>query len=456
MRWRGAAAGLFLAPGVALAHASDRAVILTLPTKGFIWGAGAAVALTALMAAFGARLPAFTTRTLFQRPALLPEGATSWVAAILFAALIFLGLAGPRDPAENLLPLTVWTLIWVGLTFAQAVFGNVWRDLNPWTGPVRSLRVRLGRTGGIGLARFGQWPAVVGYLGFAWFEIISLAPADPARLAAVAGAYWLVILALAVLEGEDWLQEGEFLTVFFAYVATIAPFRARYEGDMVRVMGGLPGAQVMSLPALSPSAIAFVTLALASVSFDGLNETFLWLAAIGVNPLDYLGRSAVMWVNSLGLLGLWAVMAGLILSASAPIRRAIGTQEIGLTGVLCLSLLPIAAGYHIAHYLTALLTNGQYAVAALSDPLGQGSDLLGLGPHWVGFGFLADRDAVWRIWWGQFAVILGAHLIAVLLVERVVRQSGRPVPVLAQMPMILLMVLYTCFGLWLLSAPAIG
>ncbi len=33
---------------------------------------------------------------------------------------------------------------------------------------------------------------------------------------------------------------------------------------------------------------------------------------------------------------------------------------------------------------------------------------------------------------------------------------ARPVPPAAQMPMILMMVLYTCFGLWLLASPAIG
>lgn len=450
-----AALGLLLVPGMALAHASERAVLLTLPTRGFIWGAGAAVALTAALSALGTRLPAFGARPLFRRPVLLPAGVASWMVALGFAGLVVLGFAGPRDPAENLLPLTIWTLLWVGLTLAQALFGDLWRGFEPWSGPVRSLRALIGRDRGVGLARLGQWPAVAGALAFAWFEIISLAPADPARLATVAGLYWLLIFALAVLEGEGWLRQGEFLTVFFGYVAAIAPFWTQRDGDGVRVMSGLPGAQVLTLPALAPSAIAFVTLALASVSFDGLHDTFVWVAAIGLNPLDYPGRSAVTMVNSLGLLATWAVMAGLVLLAVMPLAGRSGAGD-GLTGALCLSLLPIAAGYHIAHYLTALLTQGQYAIAALSDPLGRGGDLLGLGPHWVGFGFLADRCAVWVIWSVQFAIILGAHLIAVLMAARIVRRSGRVVPLWAEMPLALLMVLYTCFGLWLLSAPVIG
>ena len=437
-----------VAPGAALAHASERAVILTLPTGGLIWGAGLAVGLTALAASLGAALPAFTARRLFTRPALQPAGLASWLSAALFLALIFAGLLGTHDPYENPLPLMIWTVLWVGLTLVQAVLGDLWRHLNPWAGPVRSLRALLGRTGGIGLAGLGQWPAVLGLLGFAWLEIVSLSPDDPAQLAVLAGAYVLIIFVLAVLEGEDWLEQGEFLTAFFCLIARIAPFWTSDEGRRVTHWAGLPGTQVLALPPLSSSQIAFVTLVLASVSFDGLHETFAWVAAIGLNPLDYPGRSAVVAVNTAGLLAMWAVMAGLILAASVGVRAPVG--------LLCLSILPIAAGYHIAHYLTALLTQGQYAIAALSDPLARGDDLLGLGQHWVSFGFLSQSQTVWRIWMAQFALILGAHLIAVLLAEQGLRRAGLRPGLRAQLPMTFLMVLYTCFGLWLLASPAIG
>lgn len=448
MRKRAITAMLACAPGAAFAHASERAVILTLPTKGFIWGAGLAVALTALMASLGARLPAFTARRLFARRALLPEGFTSWLSAALLLALIFAGFLGTHDPYENPLPLMVWTVLWVGLTLLQAIFGDLWRGLNPWIGPVRSLRALLGRSAGIGLSRFGHWPAVLGFSGFVWLEIVSLSPDDPARLAVLVAAYALVIFGLAVLEGEDWLGQGEFLTVFFSLIARIASHWTVAEERRVSHLAGLPGTQVLALPALSLSQIAFVTLALASVSFDGLHETFTWVAAIGLNPLDYPGRSAVMGVNTAGLLAMWALMAGLI-------RASSGVMDVPM-GMLCLSFLPIAAGYHLAHYLTALLTQGQYAIAALSDPLGGGDDWLGLGQHWVSFGFLSKSRAVWCIWIVQFALILGAHLIAVLVAEQGLRRAGLRPGFWAQLPMISLMVLYTCFGLWLLATPAIG
>jgi len=458
MKARVAIATSALAPSGVLAHASERAVILTLPTGPYIWGAGLAVAISAAMAAFSKRLPVLGQYRIFNCPRLLPEGTGSWISFALFGLLVLVGLLGTRDPYENALPLMVWTVIWVGLTIVVALFGNLWADLNPWSGPVRTLRGLIERTEGIGLARLGYLPAVAGFFAFAWYEIVSLSPDDPADLAIVASSYWLLIFVLAVAEGEQWLPQGEFFNTFFGLVAKIAPFWARYEGMRVEVHAGIPGAQIMSLPPLSKSAIAFVTLMLATVSFDGLHETFRWVAFLGLNPLDYPGRSAVTFPNSMGLLLTWLAMSALIIGAIR-LTLYLACSDLPLSdiaGPLLLSFLPIAAAYHIAHYLIALLTQGQYAIAALSDPLGSGADYLGLGPHWVSFGFLSQQHAVWTIWIVQFAIILGAHLLAVFLSEQIARRAGLNMSLAAQAPIAILMVLYTCFGLWLLAAPAIG
>ena len=64
MRARAVIAALLLVPGGALAHASEKAVILTLPTGSYIWAAGIAVGLTALVAGFGLGIPRFGSRLL--------------------------------------------------------------------------------------------------------------------------------------------------------------------------------------------------------------------------------------------------------------------------------------------------------------------------------------------------------------------------------------------------------
>ncbi|MBL4916517.1 hypothetical protein [Szabonella alba] len=462
-----AASAAILAPGAALACALAPSIILTLPTDYYLAGAGLTVAVTGLLAASLHRLPALRAVTLWDRPVLIPETVTSYLGFLFLALLVIIGHFGSSDPMHNLLALWVWTGLWVALPLAMMLFGNLWRMMNPWTGPVRIARALFGRKGGIGLTRLGHWPAVAGLFAFFWFYIVSLSPEDPQHLARLVLIYWLVIFALAVAEGEDWLQQGEFLTVYLTLIARIAPFWLEITGNRARLRAGFPGAQVLEMPPLSPSAIAFVTLALAGLSFDGLAGTFRWLALIGENPLEFTGRSAVMGVNTAGLILSWALTAGLILGAlklgavlaRGPVMAVAGgggglrgggqAPDMGAMLPVMLSFLAIAAGYHAAHHLVILLTTGQYTLAALNDPLFRGDAFLGLSVYFVSMGFLADRSAMIALWNAQFALILGAHVLAVILSFRL---AGPHLPARAHLPLTLLMVGYTVFGLWLLSA----
>ena len=437
------AAGLAILPGAAFACALPPSVILTLPTGMYIAGAAVTVGLTALLGAASARLPEFAPRLVYQGPGRFPFVSTSYVAFLAFLGLLLVGFFGATDPMHNLLTLVFWTGVWIALPLASMIFGNLWAGMSPWLAMVRIARALLAWRGSVGLARFGHWPAVAGLFGFSWFQIISMAPDDPRVLAQAAAVYWGVIFVAAVAEGEDWLDQGEFLTVFFAMIARIAPFW-RERGPMVRAYVGFPGAQVLRMPPLSVSQVAFVTLALASLTFDGLSETFFWLGLIGENPLEFTGRSAVQGVNTAGLLGVWGLTAAAILGVLALGRRLGGGFAVG---PVVLSFLAIAAGYHAAHYLVTLLTAGQFTLSALNDPLFRGDAFLGLEPFYVSFGFLGVGSVMMTIYAAQFAAVLGAHVLAVLLSLRLAG-NGRAV---AHLPLTALMVGYTVLGLWLLS-----
>ena len=312
-------------------------------------------------------------------------------------------------------------------------------------------RLLLGRSGSAGLSRFGHWPAVVLYAGFAWFQIVSLSPDDPYELALLAAAYWLLIFTLAVAEGEDWLEQGEFLTVFMGYLAKVAPFWLEIRGNRAHLIRGWPGTQILAMPPMSSSAMAFITLTLAALTFDGLAETFWWQAIIGENPLEPTGRSAVMVENTLGLIAVWVLTVATIWAVVLA-GQIIGGKRFA-PGPVMLSFLAIAAGYHAAHYFVTLLTVGQYTLAALNDPLFRGDELLGLPPFYVSFGFLTDARIMPLIYAVQFAAILGAHILAVLLALRLVGPETRAT---AHLPMTALMVGYTVLGLWLLSTARSG
>ena len=68
-----------------------------------------------------------------------------------------------------------------------------------------------------------------------------------------------------------------------------------------------------------------------------------------------------------------------------------------------------------------------------------------------------DHAAITLIYNLQTLVIVLAHVVAVYLSHRLA-ESGIPQnrSLLAQLPMTFLMILYTGFGLWLLSTPVIG
>jgi hypothetical protein len=444
----GVAASLF--PGVAFACALPPSVILTLPTGHYITAAALTVALTAVLGAAAHRLPAMEPRLVLERRVLLPEGLTSYLSFLALLGLVIVGLFGERDPMHNLMTLVFWTGVWIVVPLGSMMLGNIWRPINPWTGPVRIARTLLGRSGSIGLSRLGHWPAVLGYAGFVWFQMVSLYPDDPSVLAKLALGYWLVIFVLAVLEGEDWLAKGEFLSVLFGMIAKVAPLWHEALGDRTRLMRGWPGTQVLAMPPLTASGVVFVSLALAALTFDGLVETFWWQALIGENPLEPTGRSAVVWVNSAGLATVWVATLALTLGAILLGRRIGGGFS---TGPVMLSFLAIAAGYHAAHYLVMLLTAGQYTLAALNDPFLTGDSWLGLPPFYVSFGFLTNPAVMPLIYAAQFMAILGAHLLAVVLGLKLAGQDARPV---AHMPMTILMVLYTVLGLWLLSTARTG
>ncbi len=212
----------------------------------------------------------------------------------VFAMLVAAGFFGSRDPLSNPLPLTVWTLLWVGLTLVQGLFGNLWYWINPWYGPWRIGLALLGRSRSdpppLKLpAWLGMWPAVLLLVGFAWFELIYPAPDDPARLAMAAGLYWLLSFAAMLAFGDEaWSRRGEFLSVFFGMVSHLGVVQ-RSPADGGRITLCLPGAKLSATPALPVSGVLFLLAALASVSFDGLSKTFFWLGSNGAQPARISG-----------------------------------------------------------------------------------------------------------------------------------------------------------------------
>ena len=436
-------------PGTAAAHVSEQGFVLLLPTGVYSAAGVAVVALTIaalLIAPASATRRAFTPVSFSIRldALLAPVQALS---ALAFAFVIWVGLTGSRDPLSNLAPLMVWTVGWICVVSLAGFVGDLGRWLNPWSAIYRLLALRP-------VAAFpdwlGHWPAVAGLIGIAAFLLADIAPDDPYRLATALSFYWALIFVGMIIFGPVFRERAEAVSTLVTLFSGLAASRMRVNGGL-----GAPGWRLLNQPA-SASLAVFALAALGVGSFDGLNETFWWLGTIGVNPLEFPGRSAVVGPT---LLGLFAAVALLIATFAATVSLGLALAGGGAFaytfGRLGLSVLPIALGYHVAHYLTAFLVNIQYVYAALSDPLATGADYLSIEPFYVTTGFFNRLDSVRVIWLSQASAVVIGHVWSVVLAHRIALDLF-PEPrraVLATLPLSAFMIGYTFLGLWLLAAP---
>jgi hypothetical protein len=487
-----AVAGACGLPAPALAHAFAQRYDLPLPLWHYLAGAGAAVALSFVVVArregawrvapaAGHRTAGLRLAPALARPALL--GARALGVALL-ALLLAAGLLGPHgDWDANLLPVSVWILWWTGLAFCCALLGDLWRPLEPWVA-VRALRcaplsmpavsaVSAGAAaaGAAGskarpwrrrIAALGAWPAVAGFLAFSWCELVWTANADPRKLAALVLAYATVAGAgVALLGAEVWRRRFDPFAGFFALFARVAPlaWQRAPDGALMLTLRA-PGAGLAAARLPTGAQTAFVIVALSAVGFDGLAETPLWDAVVGeslaalyaagmVQAVGY--ESAGALVKTLGLLTmplLFAAVYGLVCVWTG---RLVGEDGARVARRFVLSLVPIAVAYHLAHYLSYLLIQGQAALPLLSDPLGLGWDLFGTRGREVDLEVIGMRT----VWLFAVLAIVAGHVSAVVVGHRTALAAYGARATRSQLPMLVLMVGYTMSSLWILSQPIV-
>ena len=452
-----------LVPSQAGAHAFAERYDLPLPLWHYLLGAGATIVLSFVVVALflgrGERAPPTVRLALPARAARLAESALNWLAICALALLLAAGFGGEQgDWSSNLLPVTVWVIWWVGVTFVSALIGGVWPSIDPWLAVAKSFPAR-----GPPLRwpeRAGAWPASLLFLAFAWAELAWTENAVPRKLAALIAAYSLLTWTGMALFGiAAWRANADPFCRFFGLFARFAPLDVeRGPTLVVRPFGA--GLRQDAPP--SAAIAAFVLLALATVSFDGIAETPLWEDIVGgVTHLLYsagivqlIGYTAAdSLTKTLGLVATPLLFAAVYVGTCALVGRIAG-EPVGLTARrYVLSLVPIAVAYHLAHYLSYLLIQGQAVWPLLSDPLNLGWDLFGTRGYEIDIGVVGMRF----VWLFAVAAIVAGHVAAVALAhhEALRAASGRKLAVASQGPMLVLMVAYTMLSLWVLSQPIV-
>jgi hypothetical protein len=434
-----------------------------LPIPESLFGAAAAVVLVLsfVALAFGWSRPVLAglrARPLFRLP-LAADVVLGAVGVLVFLVSVYAGLAGTSTQSDNLAPTVVFVAFWVGVPFASLLFGNVWALLSPWRA--------LGRlTGWFAAnvaselpeplpypARLGRWPAAFWVFAFAVCELCWATATEPGPLAILMIVYFVVmVVGMSTFGVEPWVRNADGFGVLFGVIGSLAPIGRRGDGRLVL---RVPGTGTLKA-ATVPGTVAVLLTSVGSTAFDGAKEGPLF---------NHIAEHLQTFFHSLGFSLGTALEIGFVIGLLITIAIVSAIWMAGMEGMppakdahtrqarartFAHALIPIAAGYLVAHYFSLLAYNGQDLWRLASDPLGNGSDLFGGANFSIHYGVVSATG----IWYVQVGALVVGHVAALVLAhDRALELYGSArAATRSQIVMLMLMVAFTCLGLWLLSA----
>jgi hypothetical protein len=419
---------------VGLGDASARQV--TIPTWLYLLSGGAVVGVSALPVWHHRVDPLAAVSALFARVAplrldagglrLRPLGAT--VGLLLAAVVLYQGWTGPQLALVNPAVAIAFVGVRALVPIAAMTVGDVWR----WLDPIQLLGARGPPPGG------DRWPAVGVYALAVWLETTAGVTDSPRRLAVAVAVYLL---------GAVWHHRVDPLAAVSALFARVAPLRLDAGGLRLRLPGVGTVAGVPRDDADAPMTageLALVLFMVFELTYSGFVNSAPGAAAIttavgwGVPPLVvYLG----LFLAGAALTGGGYAVAAQV--AHHRIRTTYAPQMLAL--VFGPTLVAIAAGYHLAHYLLFAVTASPLLVAAVTAPLTPLSNPVVLAaPGWT--------QAIPAV------AVLAGHVIAV----GAAHISGfrafplRRTAIAVQLPFVAVMVGYTMLSLWLVTVPTVA
>jgi hypothetical protein len=435
---------------IPLAHAFGERVELPIPVIAFVLGGAAVVA-----ASFVAVLPTKVTPRADQGRDTTHVRTVSTLAGVvglvLLAGLCWAGIAGDQEIPENILPTVFWVYVWVIVPLLCGTIGDFTSGVNPY-GFLAQLGERLSKTSRAWPARLGWWPAVVLIAAGTLAELVFNATTTLPRVLAwmlIGYAFYSVVMG-ALFGAVAFRERGELFTALFGLWGRLGYFRFGAPGRR-GFAGGLEAPFERSI-----SRSVFVLMLLVSISFDGLLSTPQWgrfqASHVAFDDIhgQYVFRSVAFLVLTLLIYGVFLVFSTAVASAGGRHRGVADTLS-----RLLPSLVPIAFGYLLAHYLQYVLINGQLILPLLGAPGGAGTNLHLPYPFNDSYEIHAHFLPNAFYWYVDVAVIVAVHIVAVVLAHRSLARVGGTVRTArrAEYPWIVAMVAYTALSLWLLAQP---
>ena len=471
------------------AHAIGGTFTLPVPLWLYLAAAAVAVGASFVVTSLVSRRPDGAVRypvwpfsavlTAIARTLLRILGVAWWYGAIAVGFLV-----GDISPLPGVL---FWIGIWVGLPIVAALLGNPWTSLSPFRTTFAALEWIARRAGLQKLdadlpypAGLGRWPAVALLAAGIWAELVLPGSEVAATVAWLMLAYTAFTLIGMLLFGQiAWLRHAELFEVELGWFGRVGPIgRRSVDPELCHGCGdGCDPAGCVDCPECAAAAddperrpelrpwlvglaevrragwsdAAFIVLALAGVSYDGMRETAFGAALLNallppVQGLFGTTGTTFLVVDTLALI-LVAVAFFMAFGLVVAVTHRLGDPRVrrplgGVAGVYAATLLPIAAGYLIAHYLTLVIQGAVWLPALIFDPL------MSLAPEldWIPTGL---------VWYLSVAAIVTGHVAAIVLAHRHALRDAPARAVVAGLPMVALMIGYTVLSLWIIAQPIV-
>ena len=487
------------------AHGFGEKYNLPLPLWLYIYGGGATVALSFILIGLFVKISpgadTYPKINLLKFRCLAIFTHTYFIyclkttSSILLVLLILCGLFGDQNPFGNITPTFVWIIWWVGIAYISALVGNIWLIINPWRNIFTFFEYIHYRLYGkqeenpriILPIELGVWPGLVLFFIFSWFELVYPTSYLPRTLAYIVIFYSTITWSGMYLIGKNqWIARCDPFSIAFQFLSKFSPLEIASKNTTIctrcnecnvqeycldchqcfsassnldRQINLRPyGVGLLSNQDVDTSKMYFVLLLLAVVTFDGFTSTPLWSSALDFmfDTFSFLfGRNAIVEINSIGLF-VSPIIFYIIYWGFCKAMTNLSGPDVSTDAVCRLfiySLIPIALAYHLSHYLTYILIQGQLIIPLVSDPLGVGWDIINTKSYEVNTYIVGPRFA----WITSVISIVTGHVIAVYIAHIVAIRNikDRSKALMSQYPMLVLMVGYTAVSLWIIAQPIV-
>ncbi|WP_395693010.1 hypothetical protein [Nocardioides sp.] len=437
--------------GITLAHGIGGAKDLPISPELAIAGATAALVVSFTVLAVAWRTPRYDAAT-SGRPA--PAWLATVVDSVWWRALwrsvgmlvaLFMAMAAifGKDLVINPALGIFYVWWWVGLVPLSLVAGPVWKAISPG----RTINLALARISGgdpeRGLLtypeRLGHWPAALGLFAFVWMELVYPYSTELGPVRLWCAVYVAAMLVGGAVFGNTFFERADPFEVYSTLVSRMSVWGRR--GDLLVVRS--PLANLDTTP-VRPGLLAVTAVLFGSTAFDSFKDSTRWVQFVQ-------GSSVSAYVlNNLALLA-FCVTVGLVFAVGCMLT-GLGDdlRRRDLPNLFAHSVVPIIAGYIIAHYLSYFVEVGQLTLIQASDPFSTGANWFGTADltvsYWLSLHptLLADIKVL--------AVVAGHVLGVVAAHDRAIKILPRRHQLTGQLPLLFAMIAFTVGGLYLLFA----